>query len=364
MGLLSSLVDRRVNRLARAATGAPSATALALHRAMPVVDLVVGSALFRDYFLESGGGMVDLPRLRTGGVKLVGLTIATRFPDLHGTLSNVHFRSLGLPADRLLSNMAIAEWLVGRVEGWAAGSGGTLAIVRTRADLERCLAPGGPVGVLLGVQGGHVLDGAVANIARLYALGVRMLSPAHVMDNELVGSGTGRRRHGLTVLGRAVMGELEASGVIVDLAHMSLDGIGDALPLLMRPFVLSHTGLLEVHASSSRWRRYTPARRNLPAAVVRDVGRAGGLVGAVLANALNGGGLDRAAELVRRLVDVAGAENVAIGSDMDGALATPIDAAGLPLLTDALLEGGLEPPTVEGVMGGNAIALLRRALPA
>jgi len=61
-------------------------------------------------------------------------------------------------------------------------------------------------------------------------------------------------------------------------------------------------------------------------------------------------------------MDSAGADNVAIGSDMDGALKMLIDVEGLPALADALLESGLDESMVAGVMGGNAVALLRAAV--
>lgn len=363
MGVLSAAVDRAVNRSASNGAAHASALAQAIHASSPIVDLVVGSALFRHRFLTAGRGLVDLPRLQSAGVNVVGITVATRFPDLRGTLSNWHFRSLGAPATVLRSDMALAEWHIGRIGGWVAQSGGQLLLIRRRADLERCLAPGGPVGILLGVQGGHVLEGQLANAWRLHRLGVRMLGPAHVMDNDMVGSGTGRTRGGLTGFGREAIGELERVGIVVDLAHMSHAGIEQALPLLRRPFVISHTGLVEVHGAGSRWRRYSPATRNVPAEMARLVGQSGGLVGAVLATALNGGGLDRAVELIGRLLEAAGRSQVAIGSDMDGALRSPIDAAGLPLLTDGLLEAGVDRSTVEGVMGGNAASFLRAALP-
>ncbi len=143
-------------------------------------------------------------------MNVVGLTVATAWPDLRGSLSRWHFRSLGLPASAVGSNMAIAEWVIGRIQGWCAESATGMLVVRSLADLETCLADGGPVGVLIGVQGGHVLDGSLANIARLHELRVRMLAPAHVMDNSLVGSSTGRRAGGLTAYGREVIAELEA----------------------------------------------------------------------------------------------------------------------------------------------------------
>lgn len=324
---------------------------------------MVGSALFRDEFLTPNRhGQVDLPRLRAAGVNVCGLTVATRFPDLRGTLSRWHFRSLGLPR-AARSNMAIAEWLIGRIEGWCAESGGELRIIRRRSDLAACLTPGGPIGIFLGVQGGHVLDTDLRNLARLHELGVRMLAPAHVMDNGLVGSGTGRQGGRLTAFGREGMAEMEAQGIVVDLAHMSLAGIEDALPLMRRPFVLSHTGLTDLAGGRSRWRRYSPQTRNIPSSVAREIGHAGGLVGIVLATQLLGGTeLSDAVGTIRLAVESAGEANVAIGSDMDGALRTVIDAAGLPALTDALLEAGIDTSVVEGVMGGNAVRLLNEAL--
>jgi len=361
---LSGLVDRAVNRTAHPGALPASDSALRIHADGPIVDLLVGSALFRHTFLASGGrGQVDLARARQAGVNVIGLTVATRFPDLRGTLSRFHFRSLGAPPSAMATNMALAEWLIGRIDGWCERSEGGLMLVRTTADLEKCVAAGGPVGVLLNVQGGHVLDGDPANIGRLQDLGVRMFAPAHVMDNALVGSSTGRGG-GLSSFGQEVIAELEAQTLVVDLAHMSAAGIEAALPLLRRPFTLSHTGLTDVAGRSSRWRRYSAATRNIPAAVATKVGAKGGVVGVVLATELLGGDdLADAVRMIKATLAAAGERNVAIGSDMDGALRETIDVLGLPALTSALLESGLAPNKVAAVMGGNAVELLRGALP-
>ena len=329
-----------------------------------MVDLLVGSALFRDSFVGGGRGHVDLPRARAVGVNVVGLTIATRWPNLRGSLSGWHFRSLGMPAGAMRTNVAMAEWLIGRIQGWCDQSDGGLVVLRSAADLQRCLAPGGPVGILLGVQGGHVLDGDLVNVARLRAAGVRMLAPAHVMDNALVGSGTGRLSGGLTDYGREVIAELEAKSIVVDLAHMSTAGISGALRLLKRPFVLSHTGLTDIAGGRSRWRRYSEATRNIPASLAAEVGAAGGVVGIALATQLLGGStLAAAVRTFRAALDAAGPGHVALGSDMDGALKMLIDVEGLPALADALLDSGLEESIVAGIMGANAVALLRAASP-
>lgn len=358
-------MDRGINRTARPGLIPASDRALEIHRRAPIVDLVVGSVLFRDSFVAGGaGGHVDLPRLRAAGVNVVGLTVATAWPDLRGSLSRWHFRSLGLPSSAVGSHMAIAEWLIGRIQRWCSESGGGLVVVRSVTDLETCLMDGGPVGVLIGVQGGHVLDGSLANVARLRGLGVRMFALAHVMDNALVGSSTGRLGGELTDYGREVIAELEAQSIVVDLAHMSVGGVSEALPRLRRPFVLSHTGLTDIAGSESRFRGYSPARRNIPASLAGEIGSAGGLVGIVLSTQLLGGNsLTNAIATVRLAVDAAGEDHVAIGSDMDGALKMLIDVEGLPALTDALLSSGLSQHAVGAVGGGNAVNLMRKALP-
>jgi membrane dipeptidase len=360
MGVLSSAVDRLLHTTARRTVRQPAPAAARLHRSAPVVDLVVGTALFRPSLLASGGrGHVDLARLEAGGVNVVGLTLATRFPNLRGTLSGPHFRSLGMPARALQTNMATLEWLIDRIEEWSAASGGRLRLLRSRADLDEALRPAGPVGIFLGVQGAHALDGKLANLERLRARGVRMLAPAHVMDNAFVGSGTGRRRGGLSGPGRELIAELERQRIIVDLAHMSPAGIEQSLERVTRPPALSHAGLLRTNERASHWRRYSPATRNVPDWAVRGVGQANGVVGLVLSSELLGGdSIGRAAAAFDAALELAGESGVAIGSDMDGGLRMIVDSAGLPLLTDGLLSAGLPAATVRAVLGGNALRLL------
>lgn len=332
-----------------------------LHWSIPVVDLLVGTAIMRPGFLpRRSHGHVDLPRAQEGWIDLLGISIATRHPDLRGTYSTPFFWSQGLPLRTLRSDLAIAEALIARVEGWESRSDGAFKVVRSDADLGAVGAVGGPVRAFLGVQGGHVLEGDPGNVERLRARGLRMLALAHVMDNGLVGSDTGVRRGGLTGLGREVIAECQGLGVIVDLAHMSEAGIRDALPLLWRPFALSHTGFIALAGQRSWWRRYSPGTRNVSSELAREVAAAGGVVGITLSSWLLGGEtLDTFGRAVDLALELCGPENVAIGSDLDGGLRAIVDAAGYPMLTAELLRRGHEPSTVAAVMGGNALRLLR-----
>ncbi len=330
-----------------------------------MVDLLVGTVLFRRTLLQPlRHGHVDLPRLRAGGVRLVGMSIATRFPDLQGTLSAAQFLGLGVPLRALRSDIDIVRFLVGRIDGWAAHSGGGFVVVRTGRDLEAVLAPGGPVGAFVGVQGAQALEGEPSNVARLHGMGVRMLSLAHVMDNPMAGSGTGRRAAGLTPLGHRALVEMERMGVLVDLAHASSPTLRDAVAAATRPPVLSHTGFVERAGTRSRWRRYSAATRNVRVGDARLVAEAGGVVGVTYATQLLGGdSLGTLVDTIRFAIEELGALHVGLGSDLDGALRAVIDAAGAPRIADGLLAAGIGDEDVVAVMGGNALRLLRATLP-
>ena len=368
--MIDRIVDRTLHTVSTPGPHRVSTAARDLHGRVPIVDLLVGTVLFRRTFVErSAVGHVDLPRLRQGGVNLVGLSIATRFPDRRGTLSAAQFLSLGVPARLLGSDLRLVSFFVQRIDAWAASSGGRFRVVRCTADLDAVLAPDGPVGAFVGVQGGQLLAGPPDRmarvLARLRAAGVRMVAPAHVMDNPLAGSGTGRRAGGLTPLGVGAVAGLEASGMLVDLAHASSSTIRDTVPVLGRPPVLSHTGFVERAARPSRWRRYSAASRNVRIADARLVAEAGGVVGVTTAVSLLGGETPRdLVDTFRFAIDELGAGHVAIGSDMDGALRSVIDASGYPVLTDGLLAAGVPEADVEAVLGGNALRSLRAVMAA
>jgi membrane dipeptidase len=381
--VIDRIVDRALNRTVRPGSWPVAPDVAAFHDGLSVVDVLVGTPLFRRGFLPRlDHGHVDLPRARLGGLDVIGFTIATRFNDLRGTLSTPHFLALGLPSSILDDDFAIAEAFLDRIDRWVAASDGRLAWWEPRAH-DRAAEPApslgragrstpardgsrsitrAPVRCFAGIQGGQVVAPDLGRIERLARRGVRMLGFAHVMDTPLAGSGTGRVAGGLTGLGREAIAEAERVGVLVDLAHASVPAIEGALATARRPIVISHTGFTALAGRRSRWRRYSPATRNLPDGIVRDAGAHDALVGVTLATDLVGG--DSMSAVVRSIthaIGLVGADQVAIGSDFDGALRMPFDVRGLPALTGALLAAGLGPEAVAGIMGGNALRTLDAA---
>lgn len=192
----------------------------------------------------------------------------------------------------------------------------------------------GRVAALLGVEGAHALDGDLNNFHRLAEAGVKLFGLAHFSANEACcpSGGVGKDdSRGLTDFGRALVGECEKAGVIVDLAHINRAGFMEVCRMSRQPAVVSHTGVCGVH----------PHWRNIDDEQLRAVADTGGVVGIIFAPVFLGGdGVEAVVRHVEHVINTVGEDHVALGSDYDG-MVTPAtglkEVSMLPNLTDAFL---------------------------
>jgi microsomal dipeptidase-like Zn-dependent dipeptidase len=367
-GTASGIVERRRNRVHRKGPYRASARALDLHRSLTVVDLHADSLLWgRDLRRRASYGHLDVPRLVEGGVALVALAASTHVPR-RANLERNDDRTDDVTLIAIAQRWPRATWdsrlaralhLALRLRAMAADSAGRLSLVETRDDLEAYLArraiDPGITAAFLAIEGAQALDDDLDNLDVLARAGYRMVSPAHFFDTAYGGSAHGVLKGGLTELGRELLSRMERSGLLMDVAHASSATIDDVLSLAARPVVASHTGI----------RAAAPGVRNLPDDQVRAIAATGGVIGIGFWPVACGG--DDVAAIARSIVtavELAGVDHVGLGSDFDGAVPTPFDATGMPLVTDALIAEGLSDEDLAAVMGGNAIRVLRAGLPA
>jgi microsomal dipeptidase-like Zn-dependent dipeptidase len=207
---------------------------------------------------------------------------------------------------------------------------------------------------LLSIEGAHALDGDPANVDVVADAGVRMMSPSHFFDTAFGGSAHGVEQGGLTALGREMILRMEARSIILDLAHASARTIDDALAIATRPVVASHTGVRGVCDNA----------RNLADAHLDGIAATGGLVGIGFWETACGG--PAPADIARSIayaVARVGVAHVALGSDWDGAVKVPFDAANVVRLTAALLDAGLDETAIRAVMGENLLRVVAAGLP-
>jgi membrane dipeptidase len=233
-------------------------------------------------------------------------------------------------------------------------SEGKLRKVRTAADVEASRAAGA-VSAFLGIEGAHALEGSLDKLEDFARRGVRYLGLSHFSANETCYPAYGRGRRdteGLTPFGRDVVARCESLGVIVDLAHINKPGFMEVCAMAKRAPIVSHTG---VTGAFTHW-------RNIDDEQLRAVAAKGGVTGIIFCPKFVGGdGLDPIVRHVKHMVDVAGEDVPALGSDWDGFIVPtgPLaDPTGLPLLVDALRRSGMSDTAVGKILRGNVMRVL------
>jgi microsomal dipeptidase-like Zn-dependent dipeptidase len=245
---------------------------------------------------------------------------------------------------------ARALYLAERFDRAVASSNGKLVPIRTAEDLANYLARRKEnrqiTAGLLGIEGAQALDGKLENLEPLFRAGYRYMSLTHFFDDEFAGSSAGVNKGGLTPLGHELVRQMNARAMIIDLAHTSPQTIRDVLAETKRPLIYSHGGL-QGNCNN---------RRNLSDDEARGIARSGGIIGiGFWPTAVCGNDSRAIARAIRYAAQLVGIEHVALGSDFDGSVTVPFDAAHLAELTGALLHEGFSAAEIQAVMGGNAL---------
>lgn len=338
-----------------------------LHKTLTIADLHCDAVLSnRDLLRRGKRGHVDIPRMQEGNVALQFFSIPTVAPV------RVGIPWIPLDTDAMTPLLAAERWpkealkstrervLYGAsiLRNVESRSDGMFRVIRTVADLnaflnDRVRNPRLTAGIL-GVEGLHSLEGSLHAIDSFFDAGVRTAGPVHMADNDLGGCAHGRKQGGLTPFGEAVLKRMEEKSMLVDFAHASSRLLDDMLECCTRPAVISHTGLKGAHDN----------HRNISDDHALRIAKMGGVIGiGFFPWALGAGGLNALVNTLLYAVRLVGPEHVALGSDWDGMVLTPIDASGVVLITHLLLKRGLAETDIAKIMGGNVIRLLRETLP-
>lgn len=325
------------------------ADARAFHDRVPVIDLHADTPKLMHYAgfdiaerhdrpmpgMLNYLGHVDVPRMREGGMAAQIFSMWTVPHPQRGCAASVHAQLTALDA-AIAKHPCDLAWAVSAEDIRAAKARGQIA----------CLA---------GIEGGHALEGNLDNIAAFAARKVRYIGLLHFSQNQLGAPayGKGARPHqGLTDLGKECVREMNRLGVIVDLAHINRKGFFEALELSQAPVIVSHTGVLGVYQT---W-------RNIDDDQIRGVANSGGCIGVIFAKRFVGGPtLDAVVDHVLHIINIAGEDVPALGSDYDG-FVTPTrgleDIAEMPRLTAALAARGVSEQALIKILGENALRVL------
>jgi microsomal dipeptidase-like Zn-dependent dipeptidase len=231
-----------------------------------------------------------------------------------------------------------------------------------------------PVALVHNIEGGHTLEGKLANLDAFFQRGVAYLTLAHFFPNELVNptypwpenlqKGKMFRDWrdvtlGLTPLGEQVVERMVELGMLIDIAHCTpparkriYDIVGKRAPL-----IASHVGAFDIN----------PDAYNLKDWEMKKIADGGGVIGVIFMNfwlmpSECERGLNVISQTLRSFISAAGEDAVGLGTDFDGFTEPPSDllhAAHLPRLTQRLLAEGFSAAQVRKILGGNALRVLR-----
>ncbi|WP_425411001.1 dipeptidase [Hyphococcus sp.] len=361
-GVLPQRFDRENNAVIDHAPYEISDRARTLHDTIPIADLHSDLLLWRrDPLKRHQRGHTDLPRLREGGVALQVFTAVTKTPPDQNYDENTSDKDAltllmvaqAWPVRTWNSIYERAAYQASRLDRLEARAGGDFIFVKTSGDLRRALDAGALAGVY-GVEGAHPLEGEIKNLDRLYNAGLRVMGLQHFFDNALGGSLHGTSEAGLSAFGAEAVDRAVSKGMIIDVAHSSEAVVRDVLARSEKPVIVSHTGL-KGHCDSPR---------NISDETMTMIADHGGLIGVGFWDAAvcepTPAGI---ADAILYAVALLGVEHVALGSDFDGAVTTPLDASELAAITQALIDAGADDATISAVMGENAVRFFLEHLP-
>jgi membrane dipeptidase len=257
---------------------------------------------------------------------------------------------------------------------------------------------------LLGVEGGHAIEGDIRILRDYYRLGVRYMTLTWSNTND-IGDSSGdmtdkaiQHHGGLTDFGRQVVLEMNRLGMMVDISHVADSTFYQALELSRAPVIASHSSA----------RAVTDAPRNMTDDMLVALARKNGVAQANFYCAfISQQYLDAAKKLraekdpdylkvqelfikpqtpatakelaeakarldpklprpplsdlidhIDHMVKVAGVDHVGLGSDFDGIDCSPqgLDsAADLPKITQALYQRGYSGADIDKILGENLL---------
>lgn len=219
----------------------------------------------------------------------------------------------------------------------------------------------------IAVEGAHLLEGRIERLEQIYRDGVRSLQLVHYVPNDVGDDQTSDARFGgLSEFGRQIVRECNRLGILIDVAHASIETTRDVVELSNHPVIASHTVL---EGGTIPEALSTRALTNEHAQLIAQ---GGGLIGAwpVLrtreeyAAVMRGEQVDMSEvhQDVIRLVDAVGADHVGLGTDFAGGPIIIRDYGQLPTWWEGLRAGGLSDLELTKVMSSNAWRVIDRVM--
>lgn len=203
--------------------------------------------------IDAGIGEFDFERSRKGGL-------------------DAPFMSVYIPSELQKEGgaKALADSLIDLVESIATTYPDHYALAGSPADVEENFKAG-KISLPIGMENGAPIEGDIKNVAYFFNRGVRYITLSHGMDNEITDSSydTTATHGGLSDFGRKVVEEMNRTGIMIDVSHISDNAFYDVMEVTKVPVIASHSSA----------RKFTPGfERNMSDELIQALAKNGGVI--------------------------------------------------------------------------------------
>jgi membrane dipeptidase len=178
---------------------------------------------------HTSGTKVDLPRMKEGGLDAqffaVFISQGPRTDEGHEKAKNSALNILDGIYKSVDASPELAE------------------IAKTPEDAYR-LEKAGKRAIYIGVENGYPIGHDLTMVKRFYDLGARYITLCHSSNNDICDSSTdkkGPEYNGLSPFGVEVVKEMNRTGMMVDVSHISDSSFYDVIRLSKAPVIASHS---------------------------------------------------------------------------------------------------------------------------
>lgn len=241
---------------------------------------VKANALAQKYIITDGH--VDLPyRLKVRNFRLekefLGIPIETMDGDFDYVRAkkgglDAPFMSIYIPSRYQETGGAkvFADSLIDMVYGIAAAHPDRFQVATSPSQVEANFKKG-IISLPMGMENGAPVEDDLKNVAYFHERGIRYITLTHSKDNQICDSSydTTRTWNGLSPFGKEVVAEMNRVGIMVDVSHISDSTFYQVMELSKVPCIASH----------SSCRKFTPGfERNMNDDMIKLFGEKGGVI--------------------------------------------------------------------------------------
>jgi membrane dipeptidase len=338
--------------------------------------------------VRNDNGCVDFPRMKEGGLDAEFFAIfIAQGPRTPEAFDLEHHNTLAT-FDSIYA---------------AVGRNSDMAGIALTGDDARELKAAGKSAVFIGIENGYPVGTDITRIKQYYDLGARYITLCHSSNNDICDSSTdkeGPEHGGLSAFGREVVKEMNRTGMLIDVSHISDDSFYDVLELSKAPVIASH----------SSCRALCESPRNLNDDMLQALKKNGGVIQICLLSEylrqpepnpefdarveelrekweqmgelteeqkeqrwhefsdlrekyVKRATVEDAVNHIQHVVDVIGIDYVGIGSDFDGGggIDGCSDVSGMKNITRELIRRGYSREDIAKIWGGNFLRVMGQA---